>query len=156
MRLQLQSPHQDSLPWNLLLPCPLLDLHRRPPQTMRTLTNSTCLTNPARTTIQLRKKKKQPNPINPQDNGYISDFWGVCYPNKSPKWSEVTPSASCTRTKHTWSILFEVLEHLICWAVCHQRLYFWTEQLWCILPSQLQPNLHALLSGNSWQHIWVK
>ena len=84
MRLQLQSPHQDSLSWNLLLPCPLLDLHRRPPQMMRTLTNSTCLTNPARTTIQLRKKKKQPNPINPQDDGYISDFWGVCYPNKSP------------------------------------------------------------------------
>jgi len=29
------------------------------------------------------KKKKQPNPIDPQDDGYIPDFWGVCYPNRS-------------------------------------------------------------------------
>jgi len=28
-------------------------------------------------------KKKQPNPIDPQDDGYIPDFWGVCYPNGS-------------------------------------------------------------------------
>jgi len=28
-------------------------------------------------------KKKQPNPINPQDDGYIPDFWGVRYPNGS-------------------------------------------------------------------------
>ena len=28
-------------------------------------------------------KKKQPNPIDPQDNGYIPDFWGMCYPNGS-------------------------------------------------------------------------
>ena len=29
------------------------------------------------------KKKKQPNPIDPQDDGYIPDFWGVRYPNES-------------------------------------------------------------------------
>ena len=29
-------------------------------------------------------KKKQPNPIDPQDDGYIPDFWGICYPNGSP------------------------------------------------------------------------
>ena len=29
-------------------------------------------------------KKKQPNPVDPQDDGYIPDFWGVCYPNGSP------------------------------------------------------------------------
>ena len=31
-----------------------------------------------------KKKKKQPNPIDPQDNRYIPDFWSVCYPNRSP------------------------------------------------------------------------
>ena len=29
------------------------------------------------------KKKKQPNPIDPQDDRYIPDFWGVRYPNGS-------------------------------------------------------------------------
>ena len=29
------------------------------------------------------KKKKQPNSIDPQDNGYISDFWGMHYLNGS-------------------------------------------------------------------------
>jgi len=100
MRLQLQSPHWDSLPQNLLLLCLLLGLRHRPPQMMRTLTSLTCLMNLVKTTVPLRRRSS-PIPLIHRTMGTFL-ISGVCVILTDPlRQSGITPYASCTRTECT-------------------------------------------------------